>query len=79
MLYFLIGAAVIVVFLCFRSVSDDPHAWDFIEIDDITEAAPGERPGKIGFAGDPFEGDIILDPGYASLSCNVFHHPENYA
>lgn len=79
MLYFLIGAAVIVVFLCFRSVSDDPHAWDFIEIDDITEAAPGERLGKIGFDGDPLEGNPDLDTTYASLSSNICHHPENSA
>ncbi|MBN1637241.1 MAG: hypothetical protein JW920_12035 [Deltaproteobacteria bacterium] len=32
MIWFLIGAAVIVVFLCFRSVSDDPHAWDFLGV-----------------------------------------------
>jgi len=70
MIYFLIVAAVFVVFLAFRSGLSDPHAWDFlpnIEMDVEGFNSMMEETSK--------ESDTCLDPGYSNLSCNICHIP----
>ena len=73
MIYFLIGAGIVVVALCLHYSTETKETNCSPASSGNGSCLPMSEERSCGWKSDWDDEDIISDPAYSSLSCNIFH------